>query len=58
MRAGPEQMRNYFRAIAAFPPDVKRFLVFNAFAIIAYGIMIAAALALRETKGRELTAEA
>lgn len=31
-------MRNYFRAIAAFPPDVKRFLVFNVFAIIAYGV--------------------
>jgi hypothetical protein len=28
------------------------------FAIIAYGIMITAALALPETKGRELTAEA
>lgn len=31
-------MRNYFRAIAAFPPDVKRFLVFNVFAIVAYGV--------------------
>jgi len=30
----------------------------GVFAIIAYGIMIAAALALPETKGRELTAEA
>lgn len=31
-------MRNYFRAVAAFPPDVKRFLVFNVFAIVAYGV--------------------
>jgi hypothetical protein len=30
----------------------------GVFAVIAYGIMIAAALALPETKGRELTAEA
>jgi hypothetical protein len=30
----------------------------GVFAIIAYGIMITAALALPETKGRELTAEA
>jgi hypothetical protein len=30
----------------------------GVFAVIAYGIMIAAALALPETEGRELTAEA
>lgn len=31
-------MRNYFRAVLAFPPDVKRFLVFNVFAVVAYGV--------------------
>jgi len=31
-------MRNYIRAIVAFPPDVKRFLVFNIFAIVSYGV--------------------
>ena len=31
-------MRNYLRAFAAFPPDVKRFLAFNVFGLLAYGV--------------------
>jgi hypothetical protein len=57
---------NFGRGVAALNPTFVGLLSatltlgesIGVFAIIAYGIMIAAALALPETKGRELTAEA
>jgi len=57
---------NFGRGIAALNPTFVGLLSatlplgrsIGVFALIAYGIMIAAALALPETKGRELTAEA
>lgn len=57
---------NFGRGVAALNPTFVGLLSaslplgqsIGVFAVIAYGIMIAAALALPETKGRELTAEA
>ena len=47
-------MRNYVRAIDAFPSDVKRFLAFTLFALVSYGVFqVVFNLYLIETGMRE-----